>query len=234
MATIKHLEGKYAIATYELLKQCDGDELRFYLWLKMWAINKHSAFPGQRAIRNDLGIAPRTLVRLIARMEEKNHLVIERANGRNNVYDITWYDGLVVPKVNHTSAKSEPETTAKSEPKQRREDNKEKVTIEDKNTTQSVGKETQKFIEAFKGINPSWERLYKNRTEYKAAERLVIKYGFEKIMNMVLSLPEILKIPFAPRIISPYALERDMGKLILFVQQEKSRSKKINLGVIQV
>ena len=40
---------------------------------------------------------------------------------------------------------------------------------------------------------------------------------------MVRALKGIINLPYAPRITTPYELERGLGRLIAFVQQEKSK-----------
>lgn len=119
MKTIRHLENKFSVASYALICKCDGDELRFYLWLKLWAINNHSAWPSYKTITEDLEISERTLPRLLERMEKAGRLKIERKHRTNNVYDITWYDRLAascswVPNLPSTTAKSAVKLPAKS------------------------------------------------------------------------------------------------------------------------
>lgn len=94
MSTLNHLKSKFSIASYELIKTCSPQELRFYLWLKLWAINKSSAFPSYKTIATDLGMSRRSVIRLIREMEQKGRLGVKRQNGRNNLYDITWYDRI--------------------------------------------------------------------------------------------------------------------------------------------
>jgi len=76
MSKIVHLDGRFSIASYDLIKQCDALELRFYLWLKLWAIdqNKHCAWPSYATICTELDIDATTLVRLIKKMETKKRL----------------------------------------------------------------------------------------------------------------------------------------------------------------
>ena len=80
-----------------------------------------------------------------------------------------------------------------------------------------------KLIELFKPINPSYERLFSNKTQRAAFERLVKKYGEEKIIAIIEALPDIINKPYAPRITTPYELEKDLGKLIVFFNQEKGK-----------
>lgn len=82
------------------------------------------------------------------------------------------------------------------------------------------------LISAFKGVNPSYERLFANRSERAAAERLVKKYGLPKMLDTVKALPTVISQPYAPKITSPYSLERDLGKLLLFVGQQKQITNK--------
>lgn len=91
--------------------------------------------------------------------------------------------------------------------------------------TQGVApKETQEIINLFRGVNPSYERLFPNKTQRSAVDRLIKKFGFEKIKNTVEALPEIINKKYAPRITTPVQLEENLGKLIAFVNQEKEKS----------
>jgi len=94
MDRTKHLETKYSTARYALIKACKGDELRFYLYVKLYAVNKHSAFPSFKAFKIDLGWEKYTVIRVVKMMEKKRRLKVERQKGRNNIYDIIWYDKL--------------------------------------------------------------------------------------------------------------------------------------------
>ena len=92
MDKTKHLKTKYSLARYSLIKRCTGDELRFYLYVKLYAINKNSAFPSQKAFKRDLDWSKYTTNRIVKSLEEKKRLKVKRSIGKNNVYDITWYD----------------------------------------------------------------------------------------------------------------------------------------------
>jgi len=79
----------------------------------------------------------------------------------------------------------------------------------------------QSFIKSFEGVNPSYEVLFRNTAERAASERLIIKFGLEKMLKTTEQLQGITSQPYAPRITTPYELERNLGKLIIFVNQQK-------------
>lgn len=82
-------------------------------------------------------------------------------------------------------------------------------------------KDIDSLISLFKDVNPSYQRLFGNKAQRAAADRLIKQYGFEKMASGVRALPEIINKKYAPRITSPYELERDLGKLVAFLNQEK-------------
>lgn len=96
--------------------------------------------------------------------------------------------------------------------------------------TQAVARKDQvifDLIELFKPINPTYERLFSNKTQRQSLERLVKKFGKEKVENMIKSLPKIFGKPYAPRISTPYLLEQKLADLISYFQREKSKPLKI-------
>lgn len=118
MDKTKHLETKFSIARYALIKLCEGDELRFYQYVKLYAINKNSAFPSQWAFKNDLGWSKYTTNRIATKMEKKNRLKVERNRGKNNIYDITWYDSVNIKGIKNeylTESRRETLTTSRRE-----------------------------------------------------------------------------------------------------------------------
>jgi hypothetical protein len=98
--------------------------------------------------------------------------------------------------------------------------------------TSFAGADINNLIELFRPINPDVDELFKNRTERKAIEYLLEKYGMEKTIATIKALPEIVTRKYAPKITKPSELKRDLAKLILYVEQEKGSSNKRK--VIQV
>ncbi len=95
MDKIKHLETKYSIAGYELIKNCESAELHLYLYLKLYAINKHEAYPSFRTMKKDLGWSTDKISRTISKMKQSGHLKVIPYKGKNNVYDITWHEKVL-------------------------------------------------------------------------------------------------------------------------------------------
>lgn len=81
--------------------------------------------------------------------------------------------------------------------------------------------DVQAFIDMFKTVNPNHERLFSNKTQRTSATNLLRKFGMEKMVATLNQLPLIIVKPFAPKITTPYELERDLGKLLAFVEQNK-------------
>lgn len=91
-----------------------------------------------------------------------------------------------------------------------------------------IKKQIPLLIDLFKPINPSFEKLFANRTQRAVLERMIKKYTFAKVESIIKMLPEIVIQPFAPSITTPCQLEDNLGKLILFIK------KNDNKGIIQL
>ena len=96
----------------------------------------------------------------------------------------------------------------------------------DTSTQERAGNEVGKIIDLFKDVNPTHERLFANKTQRSAVERLLKKFGFEKMSNTVKALPTIINQKYAPKITTPLELERDFGKLVAFYNQSKQPKRK--------
>lgn len=78
----------------------------------------------------------------------------------------------------------------------------------------------------FKEINPSYEILPKIKKERESLYRLLNQYGYEEVENRIKMLPKIVVQPYAPRVTTPYELEMGMGKIKIFLEQEKNKTAK--------
>ena len=92
--------------------------------------------------------------------------------------------------------------------------------------TKDIISNVNPLLAKFKAVNPSYERLFSNNTHRQSLERMVKKYGEEKMISLLDKLPSIMQRPYAPSITTPYELETKMGRLILFVKQEQVKNYK--------
>ena len=98
-------------------------------------------------------------------------------------------------------------------------------------TKESIQKEANKFavnelIDLFKSINPSFERLFKNKTQRLAIERMADKFGEDKLIKLIEILPKTNEMQYAPSITTPLQLEQKMGSLKVFLQKRNEEIKK--------
>ena len=81
-----------------------------------------------------------------------------------------------------------------------------------------------KFIDMFKSVNDNHERLFSNKTERAATERMVKKHGENLVEEVIVKwLPYTNAQAFAPTVIKPTGLERDWSKVKFFLQKEKNK-----------
>ena len=89
-------------------------------------------------------------------------------------------------------------------------------------TDVAVKNDINSLIALFEPINPTFERLYSNKSQRLALERMVSKYGTEKIGRAIQSLAITNVQQYAPVITTPVDLEKKMGALIAFIGKKKT------------
>ena len=85
------------------------------------------------------------------------------------------------------------------------------------------------IIDLFKQVNPSYEKLFRNTTQRQALERLVKKFGSEKVEEMINVLPITNTKQYAPTICTPLELENKLGNLVAYIQKEKQEKNIIGI-----
>ena len=74
---------------------------------------------------------------------------------------------------------------------------------------------------------------FANKTERSAAEYLIDKYGYEKVLTMIDASISSAGKPYAPVITKPSELKSKLPKLIIFFKrsQEESNDNKPKVGI---
>lgn len=89
------------------------------------------------------------------------------------------------------------------------------------------GQEINDLISLFKELNPSYKRLYPNKTQRSALERMLKEHGKEKIEQAIALCIKVASRKFAPVITTPCALEEKLGQLVAYVKKEMVKSPTI-------
>jgi len=199
-------------------------------------------FPAQSKIAEELGIVERTVRNYIGLFEKYHLITVEREydprtkKRLNNVYTLVdrecWDkpEAIVAFGKARGTKQHKPEATDDTNRRHQlpnKETNNNKTyNNKTKLATTGVVADTNSLIELFKTINPTYENIYKNKTERSALENLVKKFGREKVEATIKALPSIVNKKYAPTITKPTQLENKLAELIQFVNKEKSQDKK--------
>lgn len=118
--------------------------------------------------------------------------------------------------------------SAKTAPVSNTEKNTKKENKED-SELKLAGVKTNDLIELFKPVNPSYERLFSNTTQRAAIDRMVKKWGPEKVRNAILAACNVYGKEYAPTITTPLQLESKLGQLGSYVKKESAVNGKAGL-----
>lgn len=178
------------------------------------------------------GLSKNSVIKSLKSLEE-NGFIKSVKESYNKQYFTTLYqlvhlddlpdlqiDGGVVQNLNYPSAKNEQGGSAKFE--HTIKDN----TIKDLSINNNIiinGKQINELIGLFEPVNPSYGRLFANKGQRQAMERLFEKHGYEKIKWVMDKLPELAKNSYAPIITNPFQLEAKLGQLIIFLGRENNK-----------
>ena len=191
------------------------------------------AFPSEKLIAEEHNITDRSVRNAIEKLKRANILQIkkERSNkGQwlNNIYFLIDKSEWKQPEELKDTARGI-ESAIKDNTLRRITHKKDNITA-----TQSVASDydykiINRLIELFKLVNPSYERFYGNKTQRQAIERLLKRFGEEKLEKIIKFLPKIFGKPFAPVITTPYLLEQKLANLISYIERYKHNSNLIKI-----
>ena len=131
-----------------------------------------------------------------------------------------------IPDTDQLSTKRQPSVNQVSEQDKVSKDKVSKIRQGNIATSKSVAvNPINKLIDLFKDVNPSFARLFRNKTQRDALQRMFDQHGEQKMEFIIKSLLESNKATYAPTVTTPYQLEEKMGSLIAYWQKQRARKE---------
>lgn len=158
--------------------------------------------------------------------------LIEKVSGRITSFKVVQKlnQSGVVQKLNQCSPKNEPKVVQKMNTQKKGKKGIQKKALL---SNASVADPINSLIKLFEPVNPTYETLYKNKTQRSAIEALVKKFGEEKIRNTLIALPKIVIKKYAPQITTPLQLRDKLGSLCIFVAQNQDIKNKKGKAILR-
>jgi hypothetical protein len=224
-------------------KLCGWQGTIVYLSLCRHASKDQECFPSIKLMSEEHNVNRKTILKGIEKLEERNVIEVEKTRTKkgqwlNNVYilrDKSEWDytpiHVRVEDTVHVRVVPSPSPCGGHDQvpvEDTKETHKQGNTYKETHTLAKqsfAGKDINNLIELFRPLNPNVDDFFKNKTERKAIEDMLSKFGLEKLTNTIKALPDIVCKRYAPKITKPSELKRDLGKLLIFVEQEKGITK---------
>lgn len=108
-----------------------------------------------------------------------------------------------------------------------KESNTKSNTICNEKNEKISGKEFNELVALFEPVNPSFERLFPNKAQRAALERMLKKHGYKKVKWILDKLPELAKSQYAPVVTTPIQLEIKLGQVIIFLGRKANEGGRV-------
>ena len=217
----------YAWLWVYLLLKANHEESRFLWNGKDTIIKNGQLITGSKTLSQETNIPESTIEDILKFLENQQQIRQQKTTKFRIITILKWdmYQQKNNKSNNKATTKQQQADTNKNDKNDKNDKNKILATQE--------SCEVNKFISLFKDINPSYERLFPNKNQRQAIERMVKKWGEQKVENSIKALKDIINKPFAPKITTPIELERDLGKLIAFINQSKGKERSSGSPIIR-
>lgn len=232
------LENSYILVPFELSKRKDlgSTEKLIFAELKFLSKDTGYCYATNEYLADILGLSKRNISKILKKLKEKGMIDIDIEKNNKGTFRKLWIKKEMKNKDEggmksvHAGAEQEflratPLVRAKRETDKRNIQKDNIIILHSKEDF--AGKEINHLISLFKEVNPNYERLFSNKTQRAALERLVKKFGKDKVENMIKVLPKILEKPYAPTITTPVQLENKLADLIAFLKKEKAKKPRV-------
>jgi biotin operon repressor len=203
-----------------------------YISLCRHADNKtQSCFPSMRLIADENGMSTKTVERATKTLEEWGIISITKSKNKDGTQANNLY--ILTAKSSWKSKPTDCESLGK-EAKPTDSDDASRQTVVLHNNTQynntqytsEQGSQVSQIIKEMETLDPKNKKYYGNTTQRNACIFLLEEYGYEKVIQMIQTLPKIKSIPYMPSVTTPCELRDKWQKVIDSVARERSKQKK--------
>lgn len=199
------------------------------------------AYAGYEYYAEVIGLSRRATMTMATRMEKRGLIEMDRRKGGQTTLmraSETWFE-KVVKLSEETSLRMVKKVHLDSEESSHNKNKYKKKKI-NHNLATGVAEEKQEVGEGavvnlvmghFEAVNPMHERLFANKSQRAALERIIKKFGADKTIGIIQSLPASNGDRWAPKITTPVELEHRLGKLVTYwkTRGQESKSKEREL-----
>lgn len=186
------------------------------------SIHEGQFVTGRKELSIKTGIPETTIEDILKYLERQQQIRQQKTTKFRLITVINWEKY----QISDTKSDNKP-TTSRQQADTNKNDNKEN---NDKNVIPCEPKDSRipEVIKLFEEVNPSYETLFKNKTERSACERLLKKWTVEQIQAVVKILPEFNSNQFSRgKSITPYQMEKNLGFIKAFIESKKSNQRKV-------
>lgn len=209
-----------------LLLNANHQDKKFFWNHEEITIKKGQQITGLKSLSQKTGLTIQQVRTGLRILEESQTLTIKTTNKFSVVTICNWdlYQSTNKQLTNKQQTTNKQLTTNKNVRMKERKN----IVSKDTSDAESIND----FISLFSHVNPNYKRLYPNKTQRAALERMIREHGIDKMRRVMSVLPETLGKPFAPSITTPLQLESKLGNLIAYLQKESSKGQKFSVEKI--
>jgi phage replication O-like protein O len=169
------------------------------------------------------------ILRGLRKLEQMNIIITQKGNANGNKYRFnkdfdTWKP---LPK-KVTLPKKVMGITQKGNASLPKKGHTKETTTKDNITKDIISEQCSQtvntLLKEFEEINPAIN--YGNKTQRRACEELIVKFGYEKIVATLNYYKSIRNQKFSPTITTPYQLQQKLGELITYHNKEANNQIK--------
>lgn len=229
------------------VKKCGWQGLIVYTSLCRHFNKKGTCYPSINYIARELGVDRKTIMKGINLLVERKIITIKKTVRKdggqsNNVYSLIdkryWLTDDIedIPQSTTRTTPSVSEGLPPVHDKDSKNTNNNNTNNKEQAETSSAvsveetvenlvehSKETQEIFKLFYEINPTIN--FGNKTQRKATEEMIKKFGVEKTINTVKFAISVQGKRYAPTITNPLELKNNMGRLITYYKREQEPVK---------
>jgi len=186
-------KSQYLHLWVHLLLSVNHKQKEFMADNKIILIKEGQILTGRKQLSRETGIPPTTIERILHFLENEHQIGQQKTTKYRIITIINW---------TNFQKRTEERTTSGQQADTNNNVNNDKNNI---------------YIAKFKKINPTYEIIYKNKTERGALERLIKRFGWPEIEAKIDFLAKYKNDQYCPEAFTPYKMEVKWPQLEKFV-----------------